>query len=111
MSVKSLDLLLECLRHIALRYDRKLERESVLAALPVDRQKGVSPALFPRVAARVGFKATFAKTGFEALHEHTGPVIVLLEGNQVGLIFTAVSGLECYLLGADVCLYFGAGTG
>ena len=64
------DLLLECLRHVALRYDRKIDRESLLAALPVDQQKGVAPALFPRVAARAGFKAAFAKTGFEALSEH-----------------------------------------
>lgn len=99
------DLLLECLRHVALRYDRKIDRESLLAALPVDQQKGVAPALFPRVAARAGFKAAFAKTGFEALSEHLGPIIVLLKGNQVGLVFNNSNSVaEYYLLGADAKL-------
>lgn len=82
------DLLFESLRHIALRGDHKLDKQSIFSALPVDAHQGVTPALFPRVAARAGFKASFSKAGLEQLESHIGPLIVLLEGNQVGVLFS-----------------------
>jgi len=100
------DLLLEGLLHIASRYDRSLEREALLASLPLDGDHGIPPALFPRVAARAGFKATFAKSGFDTLLDHIGPCIVLLKGNQLGLIINSVgSDSESYLIGPDAGLH------
>jgi len=85
-SVPSVDVLFESLRHIALRYDRKIDKDSLLATLPVDLKNGVTPMLFPRVAARAGFKASFGKTDLQQLDAHIGPSIVLLRGNQVGVV-------------------------
>ena len=92
------DLLLECLRHVATRYDRKVDSASLLSGLPVDPVQGVLPEMFPRVAARAGFKANFSKTDFDHLHSHTGPVIVLLQGNQVGVVFNPSSDTAEYFL-------------
>lgn len=105
-SEPSVDVLFECLRQIALRYDRKLSKESLLAALPVDQKLGVSPTLFPRVAARAGFNATFGKTELLKLDSHIGPSIVLLQGNQVGVVFSSpVDAItEYFLLDADAQL-------
>lgn len=103
MKAKPVDLLLECLRHIALRYDCKIESESILSSLPVEPEMGITPALFPRVAARAGFKTEFADTSFELLESHVGPSIVLLQGNQVGVIFKYPNEAEAeyFLLDAD----------
>ena len=103
MTMKSdlpVDVLFECLRHIALRYDRKIDRDSILATLPVDLKNGVTPELFPRVAARAGFKTSFAKTDLRQLHSHIGPSIVLLRGNQVGVVHSTPGEApnEVYLL-------------
>ena len=103
MTMKSdlpVDVLFECLRHIALRYDRKIDRDSILATLPVDLKNGVTPELFPRVAARAGFKTSFAKTDLRQLHSHIGPSIVLLRGNQVGVVHSTPGEVpnEVYLL-------------
>lgn len=80
------DVLFECLSHIAMHYDRKIDKESLLATLPVDLANGVTPELFPRVAARAGFAASFGKTKLQQLASHIGPSIVLLQGNQVGVV-------------------------
>jgi len=94
------DVLFESLRHIALRYDRKIDRDSLLATLAVDLKDGVTPALFPRVAARAGFKTSFAKTNLQQLDSHIGPSILLLRGNQVGIVHSTPGDApnEVYLL-------------
>lgn len=97
------DLLFDCLRHIALRYDRKVDKQSLFAALPVDAENGVTPSLFPRVAARAGFKASFSKSDLQQLDSHIGPLVVLLQGNQVGVIFSSpgATANEYFVLDAD----------
>ena len=99
----TIDVLFESLRHIALRYDRKVDRDSLLATLPVDQKDGVTPALFPRIAARAGFKTSLGKTELQQLASHIGPSIVLLQGNQVGVLYSTAGDApdEIYLLDAN----------
>lgn len=99
----TIDVLFESLRHIALRYDRKVDRDSLLATLPVDQKDGVTPALFPRIAARAGFKTSLGKTELQQLASHNGPSIVLLQGNQVGVLYSTAGDApdEIYLLDAN----------
>lgn len=97
------DLLFECLRQIALRNDRTLDKQSLFAGLPVDVHGGLTPSLFPRVAARAGFKSVFSKLSLERLDSHIGPLVVLLQGNQVGVVFSHpdLSSNEYYVLDAE----------
>jgi len=102
-SDSSVDLLFECLSHIAKRYDRKIDKESVFANLPVDQSMGVTPALFPRVAARAGFKTALAKIDLQKVISHIGSSILLLQGNQVALVHSTPGDApdEYFLLDAE----------
>lgn len=103
MNTKSVDVLLESLRHIALRYDCKVDSGALLAALPIESENGVTPALLPRIAARAGFKTAFSKADFATLDFHEGPSIVLLENNRVGIVFSRPNDAiaEYFLLNSD----------
>jgi ATP-binding cassette subfamily C protein LapB len=98
----NIDLLLDCLGHIALRYDRNIDSEALLSGLPVDSDLGVTPELFPRVAARAGFKAIFQRAKNVYFDDHAGPVVLLLSDNRVGVIFNSPDQeQECFVLGPD----------
>ncbi len=100
------DVLFESLRQIALRYDCALDKQALISVLPVDHHLGVTPALFPRVAARAGFRSEFAKAGFDRLLDHTGPLILLLQGDQVGVVYSHpdTSANEFFVLDAEARL-------
>jgi len=73
---QTVDLLLECLRHIALRHNKTVQAESLLSQLPVG-EDGITPDLFPQVASRLGFDSVLVKTDFARLWNHTGPIVVV----------------------------------
>ncbi|OED42186.1 hypothetical protein AB833_07750 [Chromatiales bacterium (ex Bugula neritina AB1)] len=81
-----IDVLLECLKYVALRYDRQIDSTTSLANLPVPAE-GITPALFPRVAARAGFQASIFSKDFTRIEQQQQPVILLLRDNQVAIRF------------------------
>lgn len=98
-STPPIDVLLASLRHIAQKHDRKLDIDACVANLPMPPE-GVTPALFPRVAARAGFSANFKKESFSQLELSQSATVLLLEGNRVGLLLAGAGhdAIEFFLL-------------
>jgi len=86
-SNRSKDLLLECLRHIAGRHNKMVQGESLLSQLPIG-EEGITPDLFPQVANRLGFDSSLVKADFARLWNHTGPIVLVLNGHQLGVVYS-----------------------
>jgi len=92
----------ECLRHIALRHNKTVQGEPLLSQLPVG-EDGITPDLFPLVASRLGFDSKLVKTDFARLFNHTGPIVVVLNGHQLGVVYSSGDMVtsECFLVDAE----------
>lgn len=75
------DPLVECLIVIAKSHELPVERDVVVAGLPLDN-KGLTPSLFPRAAKKAGFSSRIVSLPLVQLNSALFPVILLLKEND-----------------------------
>ena len=79
------DPLLKCLEDVAIRHGMALNRDAVLAGLPLERGR-LTPGLLLRAAHRAGFRARLVERPIHRLPKAVLPAILLLEGNRAGVL-------------------------
>lgn len=75
------DPLLECLLWLARRFHRPVSAEALTAGLPLEAHR-LTPALFPRAAARAGLSARMVKRPLDAIPDLVLPAVLLLDRGQ-----------------------------
>ena len=79
------DALLECLMTLGKIHGLALQREALLAGLPLDKGR-IRPALFSRAAQRAGFTSRIVRRGIEQLNPALFPVILQLDKDDACLV-------------------------
>lgn len=79
------DVLLECLKRIALWHHMEFNSDAVLAGLPLQEGK-LTPPLFLRAARRAGFRVRFCKRALRQMPSSILPAIAFLKGNRAIVI-------------------------
>lgn len=79
------DPLLDCLVELVRIHGRPATHAALSAGLPLSKE-GLTPALFARAAARVGFSAKVVRRPLEKIDQALLPVIILLQGNEACLL-------------------------
>ncbi|MBN3562660.1 type I secretion system permease/ATPase [Aliamphritea spongicola] len=82
-----IDHLLECLLVLSSFHGSSLNRESLVAGLPLEKQH-LTPSLFARAAARAGFVSKILKKPLEALKSRALPAVLLLEGDEACVLMS-----------------------
>lgn len=85
------DALLECLMTLGKTHGESLERESLLAGLPLRGGK-ITPTLFSRVAKRAGLTSRIVKRRVEQLNPALFPIILLLDRDDACILHHTESG-------------------
>ena len=85
------DALLECLITLGKTYGNALEKESLLAGLPLKNGK-ISPALFSRVVKRAGFTSKIVKRKITSLNTALFPVVLLLDRDDACVLHNLENG-------------------
>ncbi|EYS91598.1 ABC transporter [Cupriavidus sp. SK-4] len=75
------DPLLACLLWLARRFQRPVAAEALIAGLPLDSDR-LTPALFPRAAARAGMSARLVKRPLDDIPDLVLPAILLLDQGE-----------------------------
>ncbi|MGM0784199.1 MAG: type I secretion system permease/ATPase [Pseudomonadota bacterium] len=79
------DELLECLLSVARAHDHEATPESLVAGLPLEEGR-LTPAVFPRAAARAGMTARIVKSRLVQLNPALFPAVLLLEPGRACLL-------------------------
>lgn len=79
------DELLECLLNVARAHDHEATPESLVAGLPLEEGR-LTPAVFPRAAARAGMTARIVKSRLVQLNPALFPAVLLLEPGRACLL-------------------------
>ncbi|SDK60196.1 type I secretion system permease/ATPase [Billgrantia gudaonensis] len=79
------DELLECLLSVARAHDHDATPESLVAGLPLEEGR-LTPAVFPRAAARAGMTARIVKSRLVQLNPALFPAVLLLEPGRACLL-------------------------
>lgn len=85
------DALLECLMTLGKTHGESLEREALLASLPLRGGK-ITPTLFSRVAKRAGLTSRIVKRRVEQLNPALFPIILLLDRDDACILHHTESG-------------------
>jgi ATP-binding cassette subfamily C protein LapB len=75
------DPLLECLLALAAHHGRPTSRDAVLAGLPLDGGS-LTPAIFPRAAARAGLACSIVETGLDQIADAAFPLVLVCQDNE-----------------------------
>lgn len=86
------DVLLECLKRIAVWHHMEFNSDAVLAGLPLQGGR-LTPPLFLRAARRAGFRVRFCKRALRKMPASILPAIAFLQGNRA-LVIEKVGGGE-----------------
>ncbi|WP_163559497.1 type I secretion system permease/ATPase [Halomonas sp. NO4] len=79
------DELLECLLSVARSHDHDVSPDSLVAGLPLEEGR-LTPAVFPRAAARAGMTARIVKSRLVQLNPDLFPAVLLLEPGRACLL-------------------------
>lgn len=81
------DPLLDCLVELTRIHGRPNTRAALSSGLPIPKG-GVTPSLFPRLAARAGFSSKVVRRALHKIDVALLPVILLLEGNEACVLLS-----------------------
>lgn len=79
------DPLLACLEEVAASHGMAVNRDAVLAGLPLEGGR-LTPGLLLRAAHRAGFRARLVERPIHRLPKSVLPAIVILDGNRAGIL-------------------------
>lgn len=82
-----IDHLLECLLVLSSFHGNSLNRDTLVAGLPLEKQH-LTPSLFARAAARAGFVSKILTKPLEALKSRALPAVLLLEGDEACVLMS-----------------------
>ncbi|WP_261842064.1 type I secretion system permease/ATPase [Aliamphritea ceti] len=82
-----IDHLLECLLVLSSFHGNSLNRDTLVAGLPLEKQH-LTPSLFSRAAARAGFVSKILKKPLETLKNRALPAVLILEGDEACVLMS-----------------------